>query len=216
MKTDTKNFTIWVEGLEISYSLKNINFAAEKGELVGMTGLNQDDKKMLFEVLGCFHKPRNGKYIFDYVDINLVESARLEAIRAEKIGYVFDTPKLFDELNVIQNVTLWLDYFYPKKSSYRLAKDMLKEFDMEEKSQSCIEQLSSLEKVKVSLARAAIKKPELLLIDDIFSWLKPEDSETIMRLLLKLAEKEITTVFFTNIQEFLLIANRVIRFEGYV
>lgn len=212
MKTQIKNIVIWAENLEINESLSDMNIIVEKGELIGITGLNKEEKGTLISILSCFNKSPKGKYIFDYEDIHILEADKLETIRAEKIGCVFDSPKLFEELNVIQNVTFWLDCICPKKISFELGRSILKELGMEEKSLVSIVELSNMEKAIAALARAAINKPVLLLIDDIFSWLKPSEEEKFMELLLGFAEKGTTIIVLTNSIRALSRVNRVIRF----
>lgn len=212
MKTQIKNFIIWAENIEINESLKDINLIVEKGELIGITGLNKDEKKELIRILSCFCKPKKGRYIFDYEDIHLLESDRLGAIRTEKIGNVFSSPKLFDELNVMQNVTLCLDYIYSRKDAYEMGREILKELGMEEKCQTGTDKLNNYEKVLVALARGVVNKPILLLVDDTFSWLKQEEEKKIMELLLKFAKNGTAIIVFTDSPEALSKMTRIISY----
>ncbi|MPM39825.1 Lipoprotein-releasing system ATP-binding protein LolD [bioreactor metagenome] len=212
MITQIKDMVIWADNLTINDSLKDINLIVKKGDLICITGLSTEDKRDFIRVLGCFERPSKGKYVYDYENINLAEYGRLDNIRAGKIGYVFSKPILFEDLNVIQNVTFWMKNICSHKKAQELGHNILKELGMEEKCMFGIEQLNKLEKMIVSFARAAINNPLLLLVDNIFLWLRPADYGKAAELISKFIEKGITVIVFTDFTEYLPEVKKVIHY----
>jgi len=207
---EVENIMIWAENLNMGQRPENFNIIVKRNEIVGITGLSTEEEQEIFKIFGCIKKPAKGRYIFDYEDTSLLETSRLEAIRRDKIGYVFNSPRLFDNLCVLKNVTLWADYIHSRKKAYKMGMKILKELGMEEKSHFRIEQLNNLEKVLVSFGRALINKPLLLLIDDIFTYLRPYEVVEVYKLMMKLAHDNTTIIILANELDNISFVGRIV------
>jgi|GEM_PF-6418158 len=208
--SESENIVIWAENLKIGNWPENFIIIIKGNEIVGITGLNTEDKQELLKIFGCIKKPNNGRYIFDYEDTSLLEIKRLESIRRNKIGYVFNSPRLLNDLNVIKNVTLWLDYIYPRKKAYEMGMNILKEIGMKDKRHYKIDQLSNLEKVLVSLGSALINKPLLLLVDDVYTYLRPDEIVEVNNLFRKYAHNGTTIIILADAVNNLSIVDRIV------
>jgi len=195
---EAENILIWAENLKIGQSLEDFNLTVKRNEIVGIKGLSTEEKQELFNVFGCIKKPVKGRYIFDYEDTSLLETSRLEAIRRDKIGFIFNSPILFDDLSVLENVILCVDYLYPRKKACEMGMNILKEFGIEDKSRFRIDQLNNYEKVLISFGRALVNKPLMLLIDDIFTYLKPNEIVEVNKLMMKIAYNCTTIIILAN------------------
>lgn len=205
-----ENIVIWAENLNIGQWPENYNIIVKRNEIVGIKGLSMEEKQELFKIFGCIKRPAKGRYIFDYEDTGLLETSRLESIRRDKIGYVFNSPRLFADLNVLKNVTLWVNYIYSQKKAYQMGMNILKEIGIEDKSRLRIDQLNNLEKVLVSFGRAMINKPLLLLVDDIFTCLKPDEIEAVNKIMMKFAHNSTTIIILSSDFKNISLVDRIV------
>ena len=136
------------------------------------------------------------------------------AIRNQKIGFVFQAYHLIPEINVLENIVVPLGYAgVPKKEREIAARKLLDKFEMSHLEKKYISQMSGGEQQRVSIMRAIVNHPSLLLADEPTGNLDKENTRKIMEILKKLNQEGMTIVMVTHDTELVQYATRVIRIE---
>jgi tungstate transport system ATP-binding protein len=179
----------------------------QRGETLTVVGPNGAGKSTLLLALARLLKPSHGDIIYD--GKSLMQWDELEYRR--KISFVFQAPLLMD-MTVEQNVALGLKFRgTPKDEAYERAGKWMKQLGVESLSKRRAGQLSGGEAQRVSLARAFVLDPELLLLDEPFSALDPPTrTKLIEDLSALLTEDHRTAVFVThNLNEAAKLSHRI-------
>ncbi|MCG7853202.1 MAG: ABC transporter ATP-binding protein, partial [Methanosarcinaceae archaeon] len=96
-----KNFQI---GLSKIQALRDIDFHAHRGDFVAIMGASGSGKSTLLYILGCLDRPTTGTYFLDGQDVSHTTDKELSHIRANRIGFIFQTFNLLPQLNIYENV----------------------------------------------------------------------------------------------------------------
>ncbi len=155
--------------------LEKINLDVEKGEIVSLIGPSGSGKSTLLRVLIGLLPPIAGKVRLDDSDIDYTNKAILRMLR-DRIAIVFQQYNLFQNMTVLQNVTI-----APTKVKRRPlsevteeAKELLSKVGLADKFNSYPDELSGGQQQRVAIARALALRPEILLLDEVTSALDPE------------------------------------------
>mgnify|MGYP001047267227 CR=1 FL=1 len=141
--------------------LENINFSLEKGQCIGMIGMNGVGKSTLLSILAGVHKPDSGQLLFQGKDLFLKENRK----QLRKLsGYVPQDNPLMEELSVFDNLRLW--YIDQKKLEEELETGRLSEFGLKEYLKVPVRKLSGGLKKRVNIACAIADDPEVLIMDE--------------------------------------------------
>lgn len=168
--------------------LRPTSFHVEKGELIAIVGHNGAGKSTLLKILASWLIPDGGSVLVDGIDLkNRVALAR-------KIGFVPETPNLFDSFSVEYNLTLFARLFQLPASRIE---ETLKEFNLLPFRRHAIRELSKGLQQRVSIGRALLAEPPLLLFDEPTSGLDFEMTKEIY-LLLKKIHASGKTILFTS------------------
>lgn len=178
------------------FQLKNINFKIKEGEFVSILGQSGSGKSTILNLIATFDKEDSGKILIDDV-------APEKLVKNGKIGMVFQEDLLLPHLNVYENVAFGLKIKkVDKKEIDKKVKKIIKELDLEGKEKKYPNELSGGEKQRVSIGRALVGEPKILLMDEPFSALDFNLREKMQKLVKKLHEKlRITIVFVTHDRE---------------
>ena len=192
----------------IVHALKDVSFSIEKGEFVVILGASGAGKTTLLNLLGGMDNATSGNYIFDGRDIALADSKTLEDFRRNDIGFVFQFYNLLNNLTVFENVNLAASIVKNPLDT----KEVLKEVGLADRSNNFPGQLSGGEQQRVSIARAIVKNPKLLLCDEPTGALDSKTGSLIIKLLYSLSDKFKTTVLIvTHNSALAQVATRLIR-----
>lgn len=196
------------KGETLVKALDDINFTLNKKEFVVILGPSGAGKTTLLNILGGMDKASSGSYYLNDTDICKLSNKELARFRREKIGFVFQFYNLMNNLTALENVIL-----ATKKIKSSLDPlDILKKVGLEGRINNFPSGLSGGEQQRVSIARALVKKPELLLCDEPTGALDSKTGRNIIQLLKDLAKTEDSAVVVVthnaNIAE---VADRVIR-----
>src|SRR5688572_7794022 len=93
-----------------THALSGLSFEIAKGDFVSISGPSGCGKSTLLSILGLLDRPTSGQYFIDGIDVSSLDFDQSAAIRNEKIGFVFQSFNLIDELDVFDNVALPLRY----------------------------------------------------------------------------------------------------------
>lgn len=154
-------------GNETKEAIKDVNIKIMQGEFVIIEGLSGIQKNIFINLFGCLEKPTAGKYYFDYEDIALAKADMLDYIRKNKLGYLFRDFMLIAGKTAAQNAEIPMHGLNISKQekSDRLQR-VFKSFEIEavaEKKAGC---LSDFQKQLVSLARAVVNNPLMIIADE--------------------------------------------------
>jgi ABC-type Fe3+/spermidine/putrescine transport system ATPase subunit len=186
-----------VENLTVkreNFELKGISFEAPKGGITVILGPSGSGKSTLLEVIAGFVKPQRGHIKVEGRDITGLPPEE------RKVAVVYQDYALFPHLNVFENIAFGLKKL--ERNPFKVKKEVLKlakELKIEHLLKRDVKSLSGGEKQRVAIARALAIKPKLLLLDEPFSALDPQNRGTLRNLIGKLVrEKGITTLCVTH------------------
>ncbi|QIK16402.1 ABC transporter ATP-binding protein [Blattabacterium sp. DPU] len=152
--------------------LKGVNIMVKKGSMVCLLGESGAGKSTLLHILGTLEKPTINRKIKTTIKINKKEilfltDKELSILRNEEIGFIFQTPQLLPEFTVLENICL-PGFIKSKNEKYvkKKAKYLLKKLNLYKYENSKIEELSGGQKQKLSVARALINDPKIILADE--------------------------------------------------
>lgn len=193
---------IKIENLKKSFGpnevLKGINEEVTQGEVLVIIGPSGSGKSTFLRCLNLLEEPSSGKIIFDGKDIT-EKNINIDKVR-EKMGMVFQSFNLFNNLNVIDNITLALREVkkMPRDQAEEKAMRLLEKVGLADKKHAFPSSLSGGQKQRIAIARALAMEPEVMLFDEPTSALDPEMVGEVLDLMKDLAKEGMTMVIVTH------------------
>ena len=203
-----KSYTSGVVKTEV---LKGIGMELEKGEIGVILGPSGSGKSTLMNILGGIDRGDSGSVVVDGVEINNLNDDRLTDYRREDIGFVFQFYNLIPNLTVGENIEVVSNI---SKSPLNID-EVLAAVEMRDKKHRFPRELSGGEQQRVSIARAIVKNPKLLLCDEPTGALDYQTSRSILKLLQQVNQKYGTTILMiTHNAAIAAMANRVFKLRS--
>ncbi|MBR5637591.1 MAG: amino acid ABC transporter ATP-binding protein [Pseudobutyrivibrio sp.] len=219
MLVDKNEIKIKVENLKKCYGslevLSDISTEVYKGEVVCVIGPSGSGKSTFLRCLNKLEKATAGTIIIDGEDITLKQT-NINKVR-EKIGMVFQHFNLFNNLNILDNLTLAPVQLKKcsKDEAVGRARRMLNKVGLADKEASYPSQLSGGQKQRVAIARALCMEPDIMLFDEPTSALDPEMVGEVLQVMKDMAADGMTMVIVTHEMGFAReVADRVIFMDG--
>ena len=184
-----------------THALANLNLEIAKGDFVSISGPSGCGKSTLLSILGLLDQPTSGQYFIDGTDVSSLSFDQSATIRNEKIGFVFQSFNLIDELTVFDNVALPLRYSAKSRSEQEIAALVdasLETVDMQHRKDHFPNQLSGGQQQRVAIARGIVHQPSILLVDEPTGNLDSKSGEAVMQLLKNLNAKGATICMVTH------------------
>ena len=200
-------------------ALSNINLEVKKGELMAVMGPSGSGKSTLLNVMGLLDEPTKGKLELDSSDVNGYRDKKLARLRNQKIGFIFQSYHLINDLTVADNVEIPLIYRRMSAKARRSAAlEALEKVGLGARTKHFPNQLSGGQRQRVAIARAIVGKPEIILADEPTGNLDSVMGGEIMNILTDLNKKENTTiVMVTHDENLAKKTERLIRlFDGSI
>ena len=199
-------------------ALDNVSFQVKEGEFVAIMGPSGCGKSTLLNILGLLDEADSGNYLMDGEETQTLSEDEMTRVRKGKIGFVFQSFNLIDELTVEENVELQLKYLDVSKAERKQrVLDILRRVNMSHRAKHYPQQLSGGQQQRVAIARAVVGKPRLILADEPTGNLDSKHGQEIMELLSQLNAEGTTIVMVTHSQKDATHAHRVINlFDGQV
>jgi putative ABC transport system ATP-binding protein len=203
-----KKFSI---GLSSIHVLKGIDSYIEKGEFVAIMGPSGSGKSTLLYILGCLDRPTSGTYLLEGKDVFQASDRELSRLRADQIGFVFQTFNLLPHLSLLENVGLPFLYssLDDKEAKDRIM-SAIQRVSLLDRLTHRPTELSGGEMQRVAIARALAVEPDLILADEPTGNLDSQTSLEILKLFQGLNEGGSTIVMVTHDREVASYAQRVL------
>ena len=193
-------------------ALDRIDLEIDAGEYVAITGPSGCGKSTLLGILGLLDVPSAGEYWFEGRNVAGWSEARLNALRRGKIGFIFQSFNLIEELTVHENVELALEYTgTPASERRRRVKHMLERLGVDHRAKHRPSQLSGGQQQRVAIARALVANPVMLLADEPTGNLDTAHGDEVMRLLRTINAEGTTVVMVTHSPAHAAQASRTLR-----
>lgn len=203
LKNVSKTYKTKMEELNI---LKNINFKFNNGDFVSIQGKSGSGKTTLLNILGLLDIKSEGEL---YINSEKIEKQDLTKLRSENIGFVFQFHYLLNEFTALENVMIPAlnKKNANKKEIEKRAKELLEMVGLSGRLNHKPNELSGGEKQRVSIARAMINSPELILADEPTGNLDYETSQLINNIFVELNKKGQGIIIVTHSQELANLAD---------
>jgi putative ABC transport system ATP-binding protein len=184
-----------------THALQNINITIKAGDYVSISGPSGCGKSTLLSILGLLDMPSGGEYEIEGVNVTDLSLDQAAEIRNSKIGFIFQSFNLIDELSVFDNVALPLRYKTKVPSDKEIATrvaECLELVGMSHRSSHKPNQLSGGQQQRIAIARALVAKPAILLVDEPTGNLDSKSGDQVMDVLEKLNDNGTTICMVTH------------------
>ncbi|WP_316817256.1 ABC transporter ATP-binding protein [Pedobacter nyackensis] len=196
-------------------ALNNINININKGEFVSVMGPSGCGKSTLLNIMGLLDAPTGGSIIIDNQSVTSFSRKKLAVFRNLKLGFIFQSYHLINDLSVIDNVELPLLYRSGISGAERRKRGLeaLEKVGLSARTKHYPNQLSGGQRQRVAIARAIIGNPEILLADEPTGNLDSAMGEEVMSLMLHLNKTDGSTiVMVTHDEQMAKKTQRIIHF----
>ncbi|MBQ3908857.1 MAG: ABC transporter ATP-binding protein [Bacteroidaceae bacterium] len=199
-------------------ALNGVSMSVADGEFVAVMGPSGCGKSTLLNILGLLDNPTDGRYRLAGEEVGSLRERQRTRIRRGRIGFVFQSFNLIDELNVEENVELPLRYLgVPARERRQRVTEMLRRMGISHRAQHYPQQLSGGQQQRVAIARAVIGRPQLILADEPTGNLDSRNGIEVMELLSELNREGTTIVMVTHSQRDAAYAQRTVNlFDGQI
>ena len=179
--------------------LKKISFNFKKGKIYSLIGPSGSGKSTFLNILSLIDRPSSGSVIIDKNQIDFKNSQKNDILRSKKIGIIYQQDNLLPDFTSIENIYLAsLAAGNNKEISISKSKVLLKKVGLTSRSDHYPSQLSGGEKQRVSIARALINDPQIILADEPTGSLDLETAKGIFELLKKQINPNRLIIFATH------------------
>ena len=180
-------------------ALRDVSLRIREGEFVAIMGPSGCGKSTLLNVLGAIDRPTAGRYLFEGRDLAGLPEAELAKLRRERLGFVFQSFNLIDELTVRENVELGVVYRrLPARERRERVDEALDRVGVAHRANHHPHQLSGGQQQRAAIARAVVGRPALILADEPTGNLDTENGAQVMDILSRLNADGATVVMVTH------------------
>jgi putative ABC transport system ATP-binding protein len=196
----TKNYQL---GRTTVPALRGVSLAVEPGEFITVAGPSGSGKSTLLNLIGCLDHPTSGRVLIDEQDVARLGDDALSDLRAEKIGFIFQTFNLIPVLSALENVEFPL-LVQPSGGKARgrgareRARKALAEVGLADFAHHRPDELSGGQRQRVAVARALVTDPVIVLADEPTANLDSTTGEAIVVLMEEINRRDGTTFIFST------------------
>ena len=179
--------------------LKKINYKFKKGKVYSLVGPSGSGKSTLLNILSLIDRPSIGSVKIEKNDINFSNSSMIDKIRAKKIGIIYQQNNLLPDFTALENVylaSLALDD--NKKKALDKAKNIIKKMGLISRVNHYPSELSGGEVQRISIARALINEPQIILADEPTGSLDQSTAKEVFDILYKLKSSNRLIIYATH------------------
>jgi putative ABC transport system ATP-binding protein len=192
--------------------LREIDLTITSGEYVAIMGPSGSGKSTLLNMIGCLDRPTSGGYFLGGQNVSELDDDQLSLIRGARIGFVFQSFNLINQLNVIENIEVPMYYQgYTEEESLERAKELAEMVGLGDRFEHRPSELSGGQQQRVAIARSLANDPLIILADEPTGNLDSESGSEILEILHDLHEQGKTLIAVTHDEGIASGAERVIR-----
>ena len=179
--------------------LKKLTYNFKLGKIYSLIGPSGSGKSTLLNLLSLIDRPSSGSIIYDNKQINFENSKENDILRANKIGIIYQQDNLLSDFTALENVYLAnLAIEKNKELSLEKSKSLLKRMGLSSRIEHFPSELSGGEKQRVSIARALINNPQVILADEPTGSLDQATAKSVFDLLKKQINSKRIIIFATH------------------
>lgn len=203
---------VYQTGTSCFYALKGVNLQVYQGEFLCIMGPSGSGKSTLMNILGCLDTPTAGKYVLEGVNVSALSDDELAQLRAERLGFVFQSFNLLPRTTVLNNVCLPLVYSHvPRNERLERAVNALCAVSLsEEYYNHKSNELSGGQMQRVAIARALVNNPAVIFADEPTGNLDSATSQLVLSTFKALKDQGKTIILITHDPQVASWADRVV------
>jgi len=203
---------IFDTGFNQVHALSEVNLQLSQGEFVAIKGPSGSGKSTMMNIIGLLDRPTQGKYILANNDVSTMNDKTRSKIRGKVFGFVFQSYNLIPRLSAVRQVEMPLMY---RKDKDRRKKSIvaLSKIGLGERIFHSPVELSGGEQQRVSIARALVGEPKIILADEPTGALDTKTGEEIIGIFKNLSEEGITVIMITHDNSVARNATRIIEMK---
>jgi len=198
--------------------LRDIELTINNGDHVAIMGPSGSGKSTLLNMIGCLDRPTSGDYWLGGQNVSLLDDDQLSLIRGARIGFIFQSFNLINQLNVVENIEVPMYYQgYSEHESAERALELAKMVGLAERLDHRPSELSGGQQQRVAIARALANDPLIILADEPTGNLDSESGSEILKILMDLHKQGKTLIVVTHDEGIAENAGRVVElFDGLI
>ncbi|MBI1842366.1 MAG: ABC transporter ATP-binding protein [Verrucomicrobia bacterium] len=190
---------IYRMGEVVVEALRGVELSVDPADYVSIMGPSGCGKSTLLNVLGCLDRPTSGSYFLGGEDVSTMDDDALSSVRSRRLGFVFQSYNLIQQLSVVENIEVPLFYQGVEEAeSRRRAEEMSRLVGLENRLHHRPYELSGGQQQRVAIARALINDPLMILADEPTGNLDSASGVEILKLFDRLREMGKTLVLVTH------------------
>ena len=202
---------------ETVHALRGVTFNVLAGEYIAIMGPSGSGKSTLLNVLGCLDRPTSGSYLLAGDDVAQINDYQLSRIRGRRIGFVFQSYNLLQQLNVLENIKVPLQYQgLIGKDANAKCRELAEMVGLGSRIYHRPTELSGGQQQRVAIARSLVNDPYFILADEATGNLDSKTTDEVLELFESLNANGKTIVMITHEDEVAARAKRVIRLRDGV
>jgi putative ABC transport system ATP-binding protein len=208
----------YVMGAETVHAVRGITLEVPAGDYVAIMGPSGSGKSTLLNLLGCLDRPSGGRYFLGDEDVAQMNDDQLSDVRASRIGFVFQSYNLIQQLTVLENIEVPLMYRGHVTAAERdFCRELAGMVGLGDRLKHRPMQLSGGQQQRVAIARSLANNPYFVLADEATGNLDSQTSDEIMALFERLNDAGKTIIMVTHEPDVAAHAKRVVRLrDGFL
>src|SRR5712671_6743708 len=199
-------------GLVTVEALRGISLRVEAGDYISIMGPSGCGKSTMLNLLGCLDRPTGGRYLLGGEDVSAMADDALSTVRGARLGFVFQSYNLIQQLSVLENIEIPLYYQgRPEEESREIATQLAARVGLQDRLNHKPFELSGGQQQRVAIARALVNDPLVLLADEPTGNLDSTAGDEILKIFNDLHLQGKTIIMVTHDDAISRHANRAIR-----
>lgn len=187
-------------------AVDGVDFQIHEGEMAAVIGQSGSGKSTLFHMISGMIRPTKGSIQIQGKDVVNMTNAEFTRLRGTDVGYIMQGQNLLQNLTVLENI--YLPISMNRNETDTNVEELLETFGLSHLASEYPENLSGGEQRRVSIARAFVQKPKIVIADEPTSNLDPENAKIIMEFFKKIAAEETTVLVSTHNMDFVSYVDR--------
>jgi putative ABC transport system ATP-binding protein len=193
-------------------ALRGVSFEIQEGEYLGIMGPSGCGKSTLLNLLGCLDRPTSGRYSLGGDDVSAMNDDELSSIRGARLGFIFQSYNLIQQLTVVENIEVPLYYQgQAEEESRARAAELAARVGLENRFDHKPFELSGGQQQRVAIARALVNDPLVILADEPTGNLDSTSGKDILKIFDDLNQQGRTIILVTHDESVSRHARRVVR-----